>query len=448
MADNKRNITGSYPGAEGAKRPKKKINPAGSYPGAKPKEPDFKIAASGTAKAEQTEAPVKKQAPTPKEAPVKKEPTKKAPVKKAKAPKDKKKLFTADFFKKYGRSMAYYAAILLVSIFLACWVCSIGNEVLGLVREDKEVTVTIEKKSTPAEVGEILKKEGVIDHPKVFELYCKLKKQGKFMNGEFVVNIRYDYNQLIKTLKADSKEKQEVSFTIEPGYTQEDFVEVVCDSLKYLEREELEEVLQKYDFSDDFSWLGNLPDRGYRLEGYLLPGTYKMKEGESAYAIVYRILSQFEEKVLTDKNLKKIEKSGYTLDELVTVASILQKEGGEDMKKGAGVYFNRLKDKKYSYLDSQATIAYFLSADHGAVTKDDLKIKDPYNTYRNTGLPEGPISNPSAAVLEAVFNPTETSNFYFVTREDGKMLFSTTAEAHSANIKKAGSNLRGTGTIG
>ena len=73
--------------------------------------------------------------------------------------------------------MAYYAAILLVSIFLACWVCSIGNEVLGLVREDKEVTVTIEKKSTPAEVGEILKKEGVIDHPKVFELYCKLKKQ-------------------------------------------------------------------------------------------------------------------------------------------------------------------------------------------------------------------------------------------------------------------------------
>lgn len=448
MADKKRNITGAYPGAGGANRPKKKQNPAGSYPGRKPAAPNFKIAGGSATPAP---APIREEPKKVERAP-KVKPQKAPKIKAPKAPKERgesKKFITKEFWLKYGKTLAYYSAILVVSVLLASWLCGVGNEVLGLIRPDKEITVTIKKDASLGEIADALEEEGIIEHPTVFKLYCKLKKEGDFQHGEFTLNCKSDYNQLIRALQRDARNRTQVKFTIEAGYTQEDLVTTLCDSLRYFEREELEEVLQKYDYSEDFSFLKNLPDRNYRLEGYLYPDTYEMYEGESAVAVVRRILSRFEEKVLTEKNLEKIEESGYSLDELITLASILQKEGGDtNLAKAAGVYFNRLKDSNYSYLDSQATIAYILPAAHGAVTKADLTVKDPYNTYRNAGLPKGPIANPSAATIAAVLSPKETDDFYFVTREDGRMTFAANGATHKENLKKAGENPRGTGTVG
>ncbi len=453
MADKKRNITGAYPGADGANRPKKKANPAGSYPGRKP--------AASPVKVEKTEEPKpvekksaslggtsifeaikKSEAPKPKA---------KKPKTKAEAPaeenSEKKKFFTPDLLKKYWKTLAYYGGIFVVSVLLACWLCGIGNEVLGLVRPEKEVTVTVEaEKPSAKDVGKALKEAEVIDHPGVFTLYCKLKKAGDFKAGEFTVDCQSDYNQLIRAMRQDPANKDMVKFTIQPGYTQEDLVTTLCDSLEYCEREELEEVLQNYDFSE-FSFLADLPERNYRLEGYLYPGTYEMYEGESAVAIVRRILTKFEEEVLTKENKDLIKQSDLSLDEIVTLASILQKEGGKDLKKAAGVYYNRLASETYPYLESQATVAYILPADHGAVQKADTRASDPYNTYRNKGLTPGPIANPGADAIAAVLEPKETDALYFVTREDGEMTFTKSRSEHLLNLKKAGEHLRGTGTI-
>lgn len=444
MADKKRNITGSYPGADGASRPKR-INPAGSYPSAKAEQPAIRIANQPKAKAELEQTRVMQTESVKSEA-VKTEPAK-AETPKAQEKNTEGKVFTKEVWQKYARALGYYGAILIAAVLLSCWICHIGNEVLGLVRPDKEITVMIEEGQTSVKaVAKALKQAQIIDHPNVFFLYSKLKKSGDFFEGEFTLNCKSDYNQLIRALKRDPAKKDKVTFTIKEGYTQEDLVTTLCDSLEYLEREELENVLQNYDFSE-FAFAAHLPERNYRLEGYLYPDTYEMYEGESAVAVVRRILSRFEEKVLTDETMKKISDSDYDLDEVITLASILQKESGKNPKKAAGVYLNRLESETVPYLESQATVAYILPAGHGEITETDIRTSDPYNTYRNKGLPEGPIANPSEEMILAVLDAEETEDLYFVTREDGEMFFTQSRVEHLLNLKKAGEHLRGTGTV-
>ncbi len=445
MDDKKRNITGSYPGAGGAPKPKKNRNPSGSYPGKRAVE------------AEPTRV-VPKIEPQPEQKPFAEpepfvEPKPFVAPEPAAEPAPKKKkfkfstLFSKATMQRYWKTLVYYSCILVVSVLLAAWICHVGNEVLGLIRPDKEITVTVPEKSSVAKIAKELKKADVIDHPNIFTLYCKLKKAGSdFQSGEFTINCKGDYNQLIRTLRRNTADKTKVSFTIEPGDTQEDLVTTLCDSLGYLEREELEDVLQNYDFSDH-SFLKKLPKRNYRLEGYLYPGTYEMYEGESALAVVRRILNKFEEMVMTEENKAKIKVSGYSLDELITLASILQAEAGSELPHAASVYFNRLKDKDFPYLQSQATVAYILPTGHGAVTAADIRTDDPYNTYRNSGLPEGPIANPGAEAIAAVLDPAETEDLYFVTQSNGTTLFSADKAGWQADLKKAGENARGTGTV-
>ena len=456
MSENnkKRNITGSYPGANGQNRPKR-VNPAGSYPGQKrfPAVDPLKEESPVSDKTMSWKTAPQKKVPAPlTDEPKEAEETEAAEEPKAqkkKTPKKGSSLFTAEFMKgfwsKYWKDLAFYSVVLAVSVVLAAWCCHIGNEVLGLIRPDKEYTVEIAEGSSTKEIADTLKDAGVIDHPMVFRLYCKLKKaDGQFEFGEYTLNCKRDYNQLISALKRSPSSKTAVSFTIGAGDTQEDIVANLCDTLKYLEREELEDVLQNYDFSD-YSFLKDLPERNYRLEGYLLPGTYEMYSGESALAVVQRILDAFETQVLTEENKKLIDASEYSLDQLITLASILQKEGGNAPAKEAGVYYNRLKSD-FPYLESAASVAYILPAG-STVASADIKTEDPYNTYRTQGLTPGPIANPDASVIAAVLVPEITDARYFAVGSDGVTVFAVTNADHLKNLKGTGEGVRGTGTV-
>ncbi len=440
MSDQKRNITGSYPGSGGSRPPRRSGNPFGSYPGSKKTEPE-KVEPSVSEERQSAEPIQEESVPN---IPAPQEP------KPDSAPKKKRRLallFSKETLNKYWKTLAYYGGILVASILLAVWFCDIGNELFALIRPDKEYTVQIEENSSTMEIANALKDAGVIDHPVVFRLYCKLKKaDGKFQFGEYTINCQKDYNQIISALKRSASNKTMVKFTIAPGDTQEDLIATLCDSLDYLEREELEKVLQTYDFSD-FEFLKNLPERNYRLEGYLLPGEYETYNGESALAVVRRILTRFQEQVLTEENKKLITASGYSLDEIITLSSVLQKEAGQSLPKAAGVLLNRLKNVQFPYLQSQATVAYVLPADNGPVTGADIRVEDPYNTYRNPGLPKGAICNPSLEAISAVLKPEISENLYFVTGSDGMVSFSATEAEHLNQLKKAGENPRGTGTV-
>jgi len=462
MDDKKRNITGSYPGSGGATKPQRRVaNPAGTYPGRSVASPIKKTVEkkplTEILQEEPKVDPIMEPAAEPFQQPTT-EPKAEQRDLSAEAEQEgevqeKKRLRFSDLFskrimKKYGKTLAYYGGILIASVLLSAWLCDVGNEFLGLVRPDKEITFIIEEKKTSvAEVAAVLEESELINHSGVFEFYCGLKKaEGTFESGEFTINCQSDYNQIIRRLQSKGGEQKSVKFTINPGDTQEDFVTLLCDSLKCYEREELEEVLQNYDFSE-YSFLSNLPERNYRLEGYLYPGKYETYEGESAVAVIRHILDRFEEKVLTEDNQKLITESGYTLDELITLSSILQKEGGTDLAKSAGVYFNRLADETFPYLESQATLSYVLPMRNGELTKTELLTDDPYNTYLKEGLPPGAICSPGSKAIKAVLEPKETDYMFFVTKSDDKTLYAVKESGHRSNLKKGGEDLRGTGTI-
>jgi UPF0755 protein len=172
------------------------------------------------------------------------------------------------------------------------------------------------------------------------------------------------------------------------------------------------------------------------LEGYLFPDTYNMPRHSTAAQLVARMVAGFE-KALTPELRAKADGRGLSVRELVTLASIVEKETGkaEERPIVAAVYANRLTIGMG--LQCDPTVIYALQRlDRytGNLTRDDLQMDSPYNTYRYRGLPPGPIAAPGRASLEAAANPADVPYLYFVSRGDGSHVFATTLEEHNHNV--------------
>ena len=172
------------------------------------------------------------------------------------------------------------------------------------------------------------------------------------------------------------------------------------------------------------------------LEGYLFPDTYNMPRHSTAAQLAARMVSAFE-KELTPGLRAKAEGHGLSVRQLVTLASIVEKETGkaEERPLVAAVYANRLRIGMG--LQCDPTVIYALMRIHrydGNLTREDLQVDSPYNTYRYRGLPPGPIAAPGRASLEAAADPADVPYLYFVSRGDGTHVFATTLEEHNRNV--------------
>ncbi|MFC1531901.1 endolytic transglycosylase MltG [Thermodesulfobacteriota bacterium] len=172
---------------------------------------------------------------------------------------------------------------------------------------------------------------------------------------------------------------------------------------------------------------------GPGLEGYLYPDTYQFGRGLSEASIIETMINRFREVIEPYK--KRIEESGMTLEEVVMLASIVEKETGsaEERPIIASVFLNRLK--KRMRLESDPTVIYGIKDFTGNLTRKDLSEYSPYNTYVIKGLPPGPISNPGLESIKAVLYPAETNYLYFVSKNDGFHYFSKTLEEHNRAVK-------------
>lgn len=170
---------------------------------------------------------------------------------------------------------------------------------------------------------------------------------------------------------------------------------------------------------------------GQSLEGYLFPDTYLLSRDMGARQIIDLMIKRFWD---IFSNLKKGHETPMSLREIVTLASIVEKETGlaEERPLIASVFLNRLKRRMR--LESDPTVIYGLKDFDGNLTKNDLQSPSPYNTYRNRGLPPGPIANPGRESLKAVINPAQTDYLYFVSRNDGSHYFSTTLREHNRAV--------------
>lgn len=198
--------------------------------------------------------------------------------------------------------------------------------------------------------------------------------------------------------------------------------------------------------------LDNADERIFSLEGYLFPDTYEFYLNSEPQAVVKRFIDNYNE-IINDEIKAQIKKTGYTVDEILTLASIIQKECDEDIAECANVssvFNNRLKDPSFPYLQSDPT-AYYIKDNLGEYLgyNKDLPIEEQnedvqkyynlYNTYYCTGLPAGPICNPGMKAIRAALNPADTDYVYFLTDASCKnFYYASTLEQHQENGRKAG----------
>lgn len=182
-------------------------------------------------------------------------------------------------------------------------------------------------------------------------------------------------------------------------------------------------------------------EKAFVLEGYIFPDTYDFYKGESPEMALSRFLKNTDAK-LTAEYTERAAELGYTLDEIITLASIIQEEAGdpEEMPIVSSVLHNRLKSPDYGKLQCDVTINYVNDCitDSPYLSGDTEKYKELYNTYKCEGLPIGPICNPGLDAIEAALYPADTNYFFFVTDKDWNYYYAETYEEHQQNCRNAG----------
>ena len=421
MADNKqpkRNITGSYPGVTGA------------Y-----KKPD-----------EVKSAPLHKEQPKKVSLP-KSETVKKQSAPQQKAEFDFKMWFSQENVRAFFKQFTFYGIIVLVSLLFTIGIVSVANDVFSFIKPDESIVVNVQQGSSTMTIAKSLKKGGVIKHPLVFTLYSKLKKaDGKYQFGDYTLNSNLGYDQIISKLKKTSVQAETVSFTITAGQTQDEIMEMLTTN-KLFDYTELDHAFNEYQYKD-FDFVSKIPQRRCRLEGYFVPGDYEMSKGESAVSVTTKILEKFKETVLNEQNSAALKLTGFSVDEIVTFASLLQNEcaGADSYKTAASVIYNRLRGQVPMNLCLSSPINYVLPQPKLILDINDKNIESAYNTYVNAGLPEGPVTTPSTEAVMAVLSPETTSYLYFIC-DGNNMHYATTLEEHEQNLKKVSKSAKGTDII-
>ncbi|MEG1972521.1 MAG: endolytic transglycosylase MltG, partial [Oscillospiraceae bacterium] len=292
------------------------------------------------------------------------------------------------------------------------------------------------------DVSKLLKDNGVIEQSSTFVLYSKIRnKEGKIMEGDYILNSNMSYDQIILAMKSGNTVKEEIKITFFEGMSAFD-IATLLEEKKVCDRDEF--LLAVNTQSYDYEFENMLPKNELRfrkLEGYLFPDTYDFYVGENVYSVLKKFVKNFQSKVFPQL-YDEIKNSGMTLDEAVTLASVIQEEASneKEMYKVSSVFHNRMDNISAGLpmLQSDVTKLYIENDVKPFQTKKNQKMYDAYNTYVCEGLPVGPICSPGIHAIKAAIKPDETSYYYFVTDANGKYYYSKTFDEHMSNVRKAG----------
>ncbi len=355
-------------------------------------------------------------------------------------PKTKKKKSTL-------KNIIWIVMIFIVSIGLAFGIIYAGADYVGIAfgRGD-DVTIEIEMGSPTSVIAEKLEECGAVKVPMLFRLYAKLKGyDSQFKYGVYNFNTEAGYDSIANMLITQGAKAESVEVTIPEGtgindYTKNvDGEKVIVPGIATLL--EKNGVCKKSDFLKALNevelkskLLSNADDvkTYHTLEGYLFPETYDFYNYDSAECAKLAVKKMIEESEnrITDEMYDKAKKLGYSMNEILTMASIIQMEAGTDtsaLPKIAGVFYNRLKSDSFATLGSSPTCYY----------GDSFKYDDGrYNTYEIKGLPPGPLCSPSIDAIKAALSPEGSEYYYFVTDKNGKFYFHKTLAEQNKTINK------------
>ena len=316
--------------------------------------------------------------------------------------------------------LLYIAGVIGASVILACVGWILAGDVLALNKEEKTVTITITSEDSFGDVVDRLKEEGLIEYKWLFKLFAGITGGGDDVTmGTYTLNTDMDYRALLSGMSANSATKAEVSVTITEGMNLSQIF-ALMEERGVATAEELNEQAANYDYAFDFLQDIPLGDPN-RLEGFLYPDTYQFYTPHNTVYAINKMLVRFDQ-IYDETMRQQVADSGYTLREILTIASLIEREtDGDDQAKIASVIYNRLNNPNagtQGYLQIDATLVYINGGKQP--TEADKSIDSPYNTYMYKGLPPAPIANPGKEAIQAALNPESTDYFYYALGDDGK----------------------------
>lgn len=337
-------------------------------------------------------------------------------------------------FTRRRRVILFLAAA--IAIFLAVGFLAYAYyEIYAPVNKNsmEAVEFTVVKGQGVKEIAWQLEKAKLIHNAGWFQVYVWYQKQSSAMQaGKYALGQNFNVPQIAAIITGGKVVLNEVKITFPEGFSNKQIVARLSEQGLPAAGVLGGEVVD--DYQVQYKFLSDAP-MGVSLEGFLFPDTYIFDRDDKSSAIIKKFLDNFDKKLTPDLR-EQISRQGRKIYDIIILASIIQQEaiGDEDMPLIAGVFANRLRINMA--LESDATINYVTGKKDRQPLYDDLKVKSPYNTYLNRGLPPGPIANPGFEAVKAAIAPATTDYLFFLHPLDGPTVFSKTLEEHNRNKAK------------
>lgn len=320
----------------------------------------------------------------------------------------------------------FFIVVIVVSMALSIYAVFCMNDVLAITKTKSSVTVSLQEEvDSTSDAIDILADKGLIKCKNFCKLFAKYREAyvgGPYQPGVYYLNGKMGLEGMLMTLQGDSSTSETVTLMFPEGSTLPEIVDKLVEN-DVCDRTALLSVINSTEFS--YSLVSDLKAKEevpYRLEGYLFPDTYEFYVGENASSVIKKFLANGDAKI-TEEDRKQAEKLGYSMYEIITIASIIQKEAGNEdqMKTISSVIHNRLSDQvNMPSIGCQSTSDYITNFVGPSLSSTSAHTADYYMQYYDTqvtskvvGLPAGPICNPGMAAIEAALYPEDTSYYYF-----------------------------------
>ena len=312
--------------------------------------------------------------------------------------------------------------------------------------DQTDIAFSVESGNSLTRVSNNLESQGLIKNSTFFKYYCDFAGLGqKIQAGDYLIRRSMDIFEIADLLTTGDGQPLTLDITVIPGHTIENIADylkelgVIKDTAEFLRICQTGEGVTDYYYVDELLRSGVPDGRKYLLEGYLAPNTYEIYTDATPLSIIRKLLSQTD-KVYTSDWQVRADELDMTMDEVLVLASMIEKEAKKaDFAKVSAVFHNRL-DKKMK-LESDPTIHYVTGERRMSLRSSDLAVDSPYNTYRVSGLPAGPICNPSPEAINAALYPDESyvaeEYLFFCSKnpESGELHFSRTLDEHERAVE-------------
>jgi UPF0755 protein len=344
----------------------------------------------------------------------------------------------------FGKIIAlFFALAIVVALTVGAYFYTKVNQAAS--SESVPVNFTVTKGESTKTIARSLSDQSIISSYWSFILYVKVHDaSNKIQAGNYNLDRNMNISDIVDVLTHGRVVSDTRTITIIEGLSNKQIAKLFLDRQITTSLTGLDEALGKqgtgFKFFDEA--------KRFAFQGFLFPDTYTLKHDATATDLVAKMLANFESK-FTDKMVSDAKAQNHSMDEVVILASIIEKEVGRnktELTAGdiatmqherelvASVFYNRLEIGMP--LESDATVNYITGKSDRSATIADTKIKNPYNTYQNRGLPPTPISNPGLGSLLAAVNPAKSDYLYFLNAPDGTAYFAKTLAEHNANRAK------------